>query len=140
MATVAELRTGLKTTATAAVSGLFGYDRIPESVNVPAIVVVPRASDFAVAMGRGVDTHEFDLIVLTGRADDGLAQTALDAYVTGAGSSSIRQAIWNGRTLGLSGTDAHIYGMESYGAEWEIGGINYVGAVLKARVHTTGTA
>lgn len=140
MATVAEIRAGLKDTITAAVAGLFGYQQIPESANVPAVIVVPRASEFAVAMGRGADTHEFDVIVLVGRADDSLAQTALDAYVTGAGSSSIRQAIWNARTLGLSNTDAHVYGMESYGAEWEIGGINYVGAVLKVRVHTSGTA
>lgn len=140
MPSVAQIRTGLKTTITTAVTALFGYEQIPESVNVPAVIVVPRTSDFAVAMGRGVDTHEFDLIVLVARADDSLAQTALDAYVTGAGSSSIRQAIWNTRGLGLSGTDAHIYGMEQYSAQWDIGGINYVGAVLKARVTTTGTA
>lgn len=140
MSSVAQIRTAMKTTITTAISGLFGYDQVPEVVNLPAVVVVPRSSDFAAAMGRGLDVHEFDVIVLVSRRDDGLAQTDLDAYVTGAGSSSIRQAIWNARTLGLSDADAHVYGMESYGAEWDIGTLNHVGAVLKVRVSTTGNA
>lgn len=140
MSSVSQIRTALKDTITAANSAVFGYQQIPESVNVPAAIIVPRSSDFVIAMGRGADAHEFDVIVLVGRADDSLAQTAVDAYVTGAGASSIRQAIFNARGLGLSDCDAHVYGMESYGAEWDIGGINYVGAVLKVRVHTSGTA
>jgi hypothetical protein len=91
-------------------------------------------------MGRGMDTHEFDVIVLVSRRDDGLAQTDLDAFVTGAGSSSIRQAIFQAPSLGLSGTAALVYGMESYGAEWDIGALNHVGAALKVRVHSRGDA
>lgn len=140
MSSVAQIRTALKSTITDAITGLFGYNQVPEVANLPAVVVVPRASEFSAAMGRGVDVHEFDVIVLVPRADDGLAQTALDAYVTGAGSSSIRQAVWNARTLGLADADAHVYAMESYGAEWDIGALNHVGAALKVRVHTTGTA
>jgi len=140
MASLAQLRTGLKDTITAAIPALFGYNQVPEVANLPAFVVVPRETDFVVAMGRGADTYEFDVIVLVSRRDDGLAQTDLDAYVTGAGASSIRQAIFNARTLGLAGTDAHVYRMESYGAQWDIGEINHVGAALKVRVTTTGTA
>lgn len=139
MASLAQVRTGLKTTI-ASPTGLIGYNQVPEVANLPAFVVVPREIDFAVAMGRGVDVYEFDVIVLVSRRDDGLAQTDLDAYVTGAGSSSIRQAVWNGRTLGLADTDAHVYRMESYGAQWDIGEINHVGAALKVRVTTPGTA
>ena len=140
MSSVAQIRTALKTTITAAIPGLFGYEQVPEVSNLPAVVVVPRSSDFTVAMGRGADTHEFDVIVVVSRSDDGLAQTALDAFVTGAGSSSIRQAIFQARSLGLTDTDAHVYGMESYGAEWDIGALNHVGAALKVRVYTSGTA
>lgn len=140
MASLAQIRTGLKTTIEAAVTGMFGYNQVPEVANLPAFVVVPRETDFVVAMGRGVDTYEFDVIVMVSRRDDGLAQTDLDAYITGAGASSLRQAIFNAPTLGLAGTHAHVYRMESYGATWEVAEINHVGAALKVRVTTTGTA
>lgn len=140
MSTLAQQRTALKTTITTAIPALFGYNNIPEVANLPAVVVVPREADFVVAMGRGADTYEFDVIVLVSRRDDSLAQTDLDAYVTGTGSSSVRQAIFNARSLGLSDADAHVYRMESYGAQWDIGDIDHVGAALKVRVHTTGTA
>lgn len=140
MASLAAIRTGLKSTITTAIPALFGYSNVPEVTNLPAVVVAPRNIDFQGAMGRGLDVYEFDLIVLVSRRDDDLAQTELDAYVTGAGASSIRQAIWNARTLGLANTDAHVYRMESYGAQWDVGDLNHVGAVLKVRVSTTGTA
>lgn len=140
MASLAQIRTALKTTITAAVPALFGYDTVPQVANLPAFVVVPRTTDFNVAMGRGTDTYEFDVIVLVSRGDDGLAQTALDAYINGFGSSSIRQAIWGARTLGLSNVDATVTGMSTYGGEWDIGELPHMGAALKVRVHTTGTA
>jgi len=140
MASLAQIRTGLKDTIVAAVPSLFGYNLVPEVTNLPAIVVVPRTTDFEVAMGRGADTYEFDVIVLVSRRDDGLAQTDLDGYVTGAGSNSIRAAVFATPGLGLSGTHAHVYRMENYGAEWNVGDLNHIGAALKVRVTTTGTA
>lgn len=140
MATLAQIRTGFKTTIQAAVTGLTVYDTVPEVTNLPAVVVMPRSADFQVAMGRGADEWLFDLIVLVSPRDHGLAQVELDGYVTGAGASSIRQAIWNARTLGLAGTDAHVFGMDRYGATWDVGEIPNVGAALQTRVHTTGTA
>lgn len=140
MASLTAIRTGLKTTVTAAVPSLFGYDVVPEVTNLPAIVVMPTAVDFEVAMGRGWDTYEFDLIVLVSRRDDALAQKELDTFVTGAGSTSIRQAIFNARTLGLADTDAHVSGMDRYSATFDVGDIDNIGAVLKVSVRTTGTA
>jgi len=140
MASLAQIRTGLIDTIVAAVPSLFGYNQVPEVTNLPALVVVPRTADFEVAMGRGADTYEFDVIVLVSRRDDRLAQTDLDAYVTGAGSSSIRAAVFATPGLGLSNVNAHVYRMENYGAEWNVGDLNHIGAALKVRVTTTGTA
>lgn len=141
MSSISQIRAALKTTIAAAIPALAVYDRVPESLSIlPAVVIVPTASDFAVAMGRGVDAHEFDVFVLVTRSDDGLAQTALDTYITGAGSSSVRQAIFQNRSLGLSDCDAHVFGMASYGASWEFAAIDHIGAALKVRVHTSGTA
>lgn len=140
MSSLAQIRTALKATISAAVSGIQGYDRVPPAVNVPAFIVKPSATDFQVAMGRGVDKQSLDVIVLVGRADDELAQDKLDPFVNGSGASSIRQAVFNTRSLGLTDTDAQVTGMADYGAEYTIDGIDYVGARLTVEVLTSGTA
>ena len=139
MSSIATIRTAIKTTVEAAVSALTVYDTVPDRVNLPAVIVMPSGSDFNVAMGRGADTHTFDLYVLTSRRESGLAQDDLDAFVTGAGTSSIRQAIFAARSLGLSDADAHVRGMRGYGAQFEIADIDHVGAILEMVVHTSGT-
>lgn len=140
MAGVKAIRDAIKTTVGAAVATLHVYDTVPEVVNLPALVVMPAKSDF-VSMGRGVDSHTFQLYLLaaSGRDTD-LAQDELDDFVTSFGSSSIRQAVWNTRTLGLANTDAHVSGMSQYGGRFETAQVEHVGAVLDLIVHTTGTA
>lgn len=140
MASVAAIRTAVKTTVTAAISGLYGYDTAASIVHVPAFVVVPRASNFDLAMGRGADEHDFDIIVLASNRDLALAQAELDKYATGAGADSIRAAIFNARTLGLSNTDAHVTGMSSYGQIIEVAGQDYMSATLSLKVYSSGVS
>lgn len=141
MASLEQIRDGIKTTIETAITTLHVYDTVPDSANVlPAVIVVPFTSDFEVAMSRGVDTWEFDLWVLVSMSEMGIKQDSLDAYVSGAGSSSIRQAIFNARTLGLSGTDAHVSQMLEYGARFATAGYPHLGARLRLLVHTPGTA
>lgn len=139
MASLSAIRTALKTTITAAVAGLNGYENIPESINPPAFMVVPRSTDFQKAFGRGLDSYAFDVIVLISRRDDDLAQIDLDPFITGGGSKSIRQAIFNARDLGI-GVDASVTGMADYGAAYTVGNTDYVGARLTVEVLTSGTA
>jgi hypothetical protein len=139
MASMTQIRTGLVSTISAAVTGIQGYDTVPASVNLPAFVVIPRATDFMRAMGRGLDAYTFDVLVLVSAGDDQLAQLALDPFVNGFGSSSIRQAIFNARDLGL-GVDASVTGMADYGGQFNVGGIDYIGARLSVEVLTSGTA
>lgn len=140
MASVKAIRDGLKSTIAAAIPGLNGYDTVADSVNLPAFVVVPASADFNVAMGRGADTHNFDVYVLTSWRESGLAQDDLDDYVTGAGAKSIRQAVFNAPTLGLTNTHAHVSGMRGYGARFDVAEIEHVGAILTVSVLTSGTA
>jgi hypothetical protein len=100
---------------------------------------VPRTSDFTGAFGRGLDTHIFDVIVLVSRRDDQLAQADLDPFVNGFGASSVRQAIFNTRDLGI-GVDATVTGMSDYGASFEVGQLDNVGARLAVQVLTSGNA
>jgi hypothetical protein len=139
VASLAAIRTAVKTTLEAAITGLRVYDKIPGATQVPAVVVDPVSANFVVAMGRGTDTWEFDLHMVVSDAEETLGQIALDDYVSGAGARSIRTAIWNARTLGLTNTDAHVSGLLAYGVRFEQAPIKHVGATLRLVVHTRGT-
>lgn len=141
MATLEAIRDGIKTTIETAITTLHVYDTVPDSANVlPAVIVVPFTSDFEVAMSRGTDTWEFDLWVMVSMSEMGIKQDSLDSYVSGAGISSIRQAIFNNKTLGLAGTNAHVSQMLEYGARFATAGYPHLGARLRLLVHTPGTA
>lgn len=140
MATLSALRDAVKTTLTANLSGVEVYDTIPDVVLTPAIVVVPAEADFNIAMGRGTDRWEFDLYVLCQRAVSDEGQDQLDAYATGAGALSIRQIVFNNKTLGVTDTDAHVSGMRGYAETFPVAQIPHVGAILRLVVLTPGTA
>ena len=140
MASLNQIRTAVKTTLEAAITGLTVHRTVTGQINVPAVVVRPGddTADFDVAMGRGTDTWNLDLLILISRADAELSEDQLDEYLTGAGDKSIRQAIFNARTLGLSNTDAHVSGASGYGGNFEVGGVQYAGVALRLVVHTKG--
>lgn len=140
MSSLSQIRTALSSTITAAIPGLQGYPRLPEVTNLPGFVVIPRTTDFEFTMGRGFDQINLDVIVLVSRRDDQLAQIELDDYVNGFGAKSIRQAVWNTRGLGLADVEAAVTGMSDYGAQFEVGALDNVGARLSVRVLTSGTA
>lgn len=139
MASLPAIRTAVKTTVEAAISGLQVHEMATAKPVPPCVVVVPDVSNFVVAMARGTDTWEFDLLVLVPSADLVVAQSLLDPYIDGSGDQSIRQAIFNARSLGLTGTDAHVSGMSDYGGLHSYGTADHVGATLRLVVHTPGT-
>lgn len=141
MATLTQIRTAVQATLEAAITGLTVHRTVPGSAAGDIVVVRPadEVADFNVAMARGTATYQFDLVVLVPHQDMVLAQEALDAYITGAGTRSIQQAIWNARTLGLANTDAHVSFAAGYGAEYQLGSTPYIGATLRLVVHTKGT-
>jgi len=139
MASLAAIRTAVKTTLAAEIPTLHRYDKIAAAVNTPAVVVQPATTDFLVAMGRGTDTYYLDLHVIVAESDEIVAQAQLDEYVTGAGSNSIRAAVFATRALGLASTDAHIAAMTAYGVQFESAPLAHIGATLRLVVHTKGT-
>jgi hypothetical protein len=139
VATLAAIRDAIKTTLTDNISGLRLHDTIPDEITPPCVVVAPVSADFNVAMGRGFDTWQFDLLIFLSRSDPRSAQDSLDGYVNGFGASSIRKVIFSNRTLGLTGVDAHVSGMSNYSARHLVGTTEYFGASLRLVVHTPGT-
>lgn len=136
MATFAQIREAVKTIVEANISTLRVYPRIPGQSTGRALVVQPAPdTDFAVAMGRGLDTWQINLTIVIPLGDLDVAQQHLDGYVDGGGAASIRKVIFDNRALGLSNTDAHVSGLIGYGsianAEY-----NNIGAVLRLVVHT----
>ena len=139
MATMAQIRDGLKTTISN-ISGLRVYDTVPDqAINFPVCLFIPTSIEFDLAMQRGTDRYEFELTVAVQRADSRTAQDKLDAFVTGSGSSSIRQIIYNNKSLGLSDTDARVVNMSNYAADVSLNGIDGVGANLEIQVYTKGS-
>lgn len=142
MASLKAIRTATKTTLEANLAGVMVHRTIPGGVNSTAIVVRPsldQTADFHVAMARGTDTWNLELLVLASTADIELGQDELDDYIAGAGAKSIRAVVFANRTLGLSdGTDAHVSGVTGYGT-YEVGAAQHVGAILPLIVHTPGT-
>lgn len=138
MASLEAIRDGVATTLGSL--DLTAYDTVRDVANLPAVVCMPTEADFDVSMARGTDTWTFDLLVLVSDREMDIAQDELDGFVTGAGSNSIRQAIFNNRSLGLASTDAHVAGMREYGSQYQLAKVGHVGAKLQLIVHTKGTA
>ena len=141
MASLQEVRDGIKTTLGDNISGVRVYDGVPDyAINFPVAIVLPTSIQFNVAMQRGTDLYNFDILVAVQRAESRTAQDQLDQYITGAGSSSIRQTIFNNKTLGLDNTDATITSVSNYAADVNLNGIDAIGANISLEVYTKGTS
>jgi hypothetical protein len=88
MASLGAIRDAIKATLDANIAGLRVYDTVPDNIDPPALLILPLDADFDVAFGRGSDTYQIDLFVMTSRVVPRTSQDALDAFVTGAGASS----------------------------------------------------
>lgn len=141
MATLGEIRAGVKTVLTASIDNLTVYSDVPDVAQLPAVVVMParETADFNGAMARGLDTYRFDLYILVARSEASAAQQALDQYISGSGPRSIRQVIYETDDLGLSDTVAHVEGAREYGGRFQTARIDHVGATVQLTVRTKST-
>lgn len=141
MATIGQVRAGIQTTIENAIADLTVYRTVEEVAHPPAVVIAlatDETADFTGAFQRGMDTWQYDLFVLVPYADAEIGQDDLDLLIDGSGSRSIRQAIFNNRTLGLVRTDAHVARVSQYGSSFESADLQHIGAVLRLIVHTRG--
>lgn len=141
MASIGQVRAGIKATIENAVADLRVYRTVEEIAHPPAVVVAlatDDTADFTGAMQRGMDTWQYDLTVLVPYPDAVIGQDDLDQYIDGAGDKSIRQAIYLNRSLGLVRTDAHVARVSAYSSSYETADLQHIGAVLRLIVHTRG--
>jgi hypothetical protein len=140
MATLVQMRDAIKKTIKDNLSGVHVYDTVPDIQEVPCVVVIPHSADFHVAFARGSDTWEFDLAVMVSHVDVNAGQDQLDNFVSGSGPKSIREIFFNNDDLGLPDTTSTVKSMKGYGGNFDTAGNNYIGAVLRLSVTTSGTA
>ena len=82
---VAAIREGLATRL-GTIAGLRSSSFVPDNPTPPIAVVVPERVDFDSAMGRGLDTLAFNIVVIAQRASERGAQAVLDGYCSSTGS------------------------------------------------------
>jgi hypothetical protein len=140
MATLTAIRDAIKDTVGDNISTLRVYDTIPDITEGHSVVVMPDLANFARTMGRGTDEWGFNLYVVIAWQETTLTQDKLDPYLSGAGTKSIRQVIYNNPTLGGVVEDAFVRGMRAYGGSFDLAKVRHIGAILDLTVLTSGTA
>lgn len=138
MAGLSAIRTGLRDLISTEIPGLFVYDTMPDVPQLDALVICPDEVDFTKTMQRGMDEWRFELYVLVPREPWDICQARLDSYITGAGSKSIRQILYNADGF-LDGTSAIVTRMRGYGGRFEAANVAHIGALLSVTVITPGT-
>jgi hypothetical protein len=122
------------------------YADVPSVVETPGIVLMPVRIDYGTAMGQGVDDDLLlDLYILCSGTATELSQDSLDSYVSGAGSRSLREAVFKSYapagglpvTFGLPRVTARVLSMESYGVRFQAAGLPHLGAVLRLTITTS---
>jgi hypothetical protein len=114
MASVSELRTGIATNL-ATITGLRTSAFMPDNPNPPIAVVMPSSISYDDTFNRGMQTYVFNVLVIVGRVDERTAQSNLDAFVSGTGTSSVKRAIEVDKTLGGKAFDTRVTEMRNYG-------------------------
>jgi hypothetical protein len=140
MATLGAMRDALKDVIEDNVSTLRVYDAMPDQTDGHCLLVMPDTGDFAKSFGRGHDEWVFNLYVIIPWQETTVVQDKLDQYVSGSGTKSIREVIYNNRTLGGVVDDAFVRGMRGFGGQFQLAKIPHVGAILDLVVLTSGTS
>lgn len=107
-----QVRDALKTRLQT-ISGLRGYDIVPDTVVPPCAVVGQLDFTFDIDNARGLDQAQVDVLVIVQRFSERAGQDKLDAYLAGTGASSIKAAIEGDRTLGGTVNTLRVTGAEA---------------------------
>jgi hypothetical protein len=134
VANVSDLRTGIAANL-ATVPGLRTAATVPDQINPPIAVVMPTSITYDLAFARsGGDEYEFSVMVIVGRVDERMAQNKLDAYCSGTGVQSIKEAIESNRTLDGTAFDCRVTSLRSYN-QVSVADVTYLAAEFAVQVY-----
>lgn len=132
MSTVAQIRQGIIDNLTT-IYGLRASATVPESPTPPVAIVELNSGSYDTTFGRGLDSWQFTVTLIVGRADNRVAQSQLDEYVASSGGRSVKQAIELNKTLGGYANDCRVTNLNSYG-QITLGDTTYSGAEFAVSV------
>lgn len=121
------------------ISGLNAYGYVPDSVPEPVFYAGEAEIDFDTAYGRALDEARITCRLLVSRADDRSGQRALDEYLAGSGSRSVKAALETQRggpgelALGGLADDLHVTRVQGYRL-YQVGEVQFYGAEIVVRV------
>jgi hypothetical protein len=115
MADITAIRQAIATNL-ATISGLRCSAFEPDNVNPPYAVVTLDSVDYHKAFANGLNTYNFIITVIVGRASERTSQQSLDTYCSPTGSKSIKQGVESNRTLDGLVYDLVVTGMRNYGS------------------------
>ena len=133
MATVSQIREGLATRL-GNISGLRTAATVPDDPNPPQAIVMPQEIQYDTAMARGLDTFTYTILVIVGRVDERSAQNLLDGYCPSTGSTSIKTALEDDKSLGGVAKDLRVTSMRNYSSV-TVGPNTYLGAEFTCVVY-----
>ena len=134
MATIAQIRTGIAANL-ATISGLRTTDTVPDNPQPPVAVIMPSSIQYDLSFQRGLDLHNFVVMIVVGRASERQAQQTLDLFCAGTGASSVKAAIESNRTLTGLVQDLRVTSMRNYGST-VIGETTYLAVEFDLVVYT----
>ena len=136
MADLSAIRTALATRLATVTAFRNAYDKWPDQITTPCVIVMPKRGNWREALG-GVPSFNFEVTVLAAPwGDRGLprAQDALDALLDDTGAQSVHAAIRGDVTLGGTAHTCDVEGFDEYGALELVNGIAYLGCKLTISV------
>lgn len=136
MASVTDIRDGLAARLTT-IPGLRVTAWAPDRISAPAASVEPTGITFDESFGRGHDELRFTVRLYASRADDRSGQARLDAYLTGAGPTSVKAAIEADRSLGGSAITCRVVEVVNYGV-YDVADVPHFGAEFNVIVWARG--
>lgn len=137
MSSLAAVRTAVITTLGLHLPGVKLYRRVPASVILPCVIVMPALADYLVTHGNGGTMWDLDLHVLVSSTDEDVAQEALDQYIAPIGDKSIVRIIHENPTLGADNISALVVRLTAYGFQFAVSGDQHIGATLRMQALTT---
>jgi hypothetical protein len=96
---------------------------------------MPSSIQYDLSFQRGLDLHNFVVMIIVGRASERRAQQTLDLFCAGTGASSVKAAIESNRTLTGLVQDLRVTSMRNYGST-VIGETTYLAVEFDLVVYT----
>ena len=119
-----------------ATPSVIAYTLIPDSVNVPCVIVEPGSTpiDYQTAMRSSNADWTMDLLILASRSNETAGQEIIDELASPDGTRSIPAILQADPTLGGQVSYAVPVQMRDYG-RFPVGGVEYLGCRIEVEVN-----